>query len=164
MRLWSGRPPSPSGRPVVPSEHRHAEHRKKQWRCRRSVGARPLTWNCCTEVPHCCSLGRHSHQKPCSPPSAHGPPSSVPFPISTTGALGPSLLIPLHQLTALHSPLSKLHPSSAWAPELFPQATASQGPFRRERGASLPHQGVCYCCGPEMGETNAGRLTWNIFS
>ena len=96
--------------------------------------------------------------------SAHGPPSSVPFPISTTGALGPSLLIPLHQLTALHSPLSELHPSSAWAPELFPQATASQGPFRRERGASLPQQGVCYCCGPEMGETNAGRLTWNIFS
>ena len=76
----------------------------------------------------------------------------------------PFSLVPLHQLTALHSPLSKLHPSSAWAPELFPQDTASQGPFRRERGASLPQQGVCYCCGPEMGETNAGRLTWNIFS
>lgn len=47
-------------------------------------------------------------------------------------ALGPSLLVALHQQTTFHSPLSKLRPSSAWAAELFPHATSSQSPCTRQ--------------------------------
>lgn len=75
-------------------------------------------------------------QKPSSSHSACDPPSNVPFPTSTTGALGSSLLVPLHQVTAFHSALSKHYPRSTWTPEPFPHATSSQSPLgRKDTGA-----------------------------